>query len=59
VAAAVLKEIESRLRGMFSDGVLVDVSFGNAAETYTANAAAASDPVLRDGYLQLAEEAGA
>lgn len=58
VEKAILKEVEKRLRGMFADGVTVtNITAETEAERYLAKAAMTTDPILRAGFEELAEEA--
>jgi hypothetical protein len=57
---AILKEIERRLHGMFADGVVIEnITAKTEADALLAKAVSTSDPTLRQGYRELAEEAGA
>ena len=54
----ILKEIETKLRSWLADGVTIENITGEVeAEKYLAKAAATTDPIMRAGYLELADEA--
>jgi hypothetical protein len=57
-SAAILAAVEKNLKGIFTDGAVIDVTSDVETDAYLAKAAATTDPVLAAGYRKLAKKAG-
>ena len=56
-SAAIIAEVERTLKGMFAEGIVIDVTGDDVAGVYETKAAMTNDRALAKGYRKLAKQA--